>query len=293
MASWFLPIAVSALCLGVYDLCKKHAVRDNSVMPVLFFATLCGSFFFVALSLWRGEFAAAIACDFPAWMRVLVKTLIVAASWCCGYYALRELPISLAAPIRATSPLWTFSGGLFLYHEIPTLPQGLSMALVFAGYYYFTLLGKLEGFSWRRSRGLHLIIAATLLGAVSALYDKYLLNSLRIPRETVQLWFSLDLVLVLGAVYFIRGRCFPAAHKFIWRWTIPLTGVLLIIADYAYFYAVSLPDIQISVLSLIRRASCIVTFVAGVYCFREKYVTRKACALAVVLAGIAGLALWK
>ena len=33
---WFLPTLISALGLGFYDICKKHAVKDNAVMPVLF-----------------------------------------------------------------------------------------------------------------------------------------------------------------------------------------------------------------------------------------------------------------
>ena len=47
LPAWLPPILLSAFGLGFYDLCKKHAVRDNPIMPVLFLATLCGSTFFV------------------------------------------------------------------------------------------------------------------------------------------------------------------------------------------------------------------------------------------------------
>ena len=50
MAEWVLPILGSALVLGVYDVFKKHAVRENSVMPVLFLATLSGTLFFMLLT---------------------------------------------------------------------------------------------------------------------------------------------------------------------------------------------------------------------------------------------------
>ena len=38
--TWIVASLVSALFLGVYDLCIKHAIRDNAVLPVLFFSTL-------------------------------------------------------------------------------------------------------------------------------------------------------------------------------------------------------------------------------------------------------------
>lgn len=62
-AGWMMPILGSALALGFYDLCKKHAVRNNTVMPVLFFATLTGTTLFVAASLASGRFAEIAACS--------------------------------------------------------------------------------------------------------------------------------------------------------------------------------------------------------------------------------------
>lgn len=287
---WFLPIAASAVGLGFYDICKKHAVRENSVMPVLFFATLCGSMLFVCGTLISGSFRSAAACSPAQWILLMLKSLLVASSWTCVYYAMRELPISIAAPIRASSPMWTFIGGMILFHEFPTLFQAVGMLLIFVGYFLFSALGKLEGISFLSHKGIHLILLGTLLGSVSALYDKYLLNVLKIPRMTVQLWFSIDLVLVLGTAWLIRSF-FGHKHQFQWRWSIPLTGILLIAADFMYFYAVSLPDIQISILSLVRRCSCIVTFGVGAYYFHDENVRRKAFALLIILLGVALLAL--
>lgn len=288
---WFLPVVASAIGLGFYDVCKKHAVRENSVMPVLFFATLSGSLFFLAGELLFGDFRTAASCSTRVFMLVFLKSLLVASSWTCVYYAMRDLPISLAAPIRASSPLWTFLGGLLLFHEIPTLAQAFGMVLIFGGYYFFSVLGKLEGFSFRRSRSVHLILLGTLLGAGSALYDKYLLNTLRIPRDTLQLWFSIDLVVILGLAWLVRRLVFRSTHRFEWRWTIPVTGILLILADYLYFHAVSMPDIHISILSLVRRCNCVVAFGFGVWLFHDANVKRKAVALIFILLGVAILGL--
>jgi len=293
LAGWEIPILLSALFLGIYDVCKKHAVNGNAVMPVLFFATLSGSFFFIVISAVSGGLPTAAECSTLVWWLLLLKSFIVALSWTCVYYAMRELPISIAAPVRASSPLWTFIGSLIIFHEIPSLLQAVGMTMVFTGYYLFSVLGKLEGITFRH-RGIHLILAGTLLGAGSALYDKYLLGVLNIPRMTVQFWFSVDIVFVLGAAYFIKSVAKRGqGRKFIWRWTIPVTGILLILADYLYFYALSVPEAKISILSLMRRSNCIVAFAVGCWLFKDTNVKGKLAALILILAGVAVLALFK
>jgi hypothetical protein len=49
--SWIEASLVSALFLGVYDLCIQHAIRDNAVLPVLFLSTLTGATVWTALLL--------------------------------------------------------------------------------------------------------------------------------------------------------------------------------------------------------------------------------------------------
>lgn len=291
-----LPILGSALILGIYDITKKSAVKDNSVMPALFYATLCGSVFFLMIALYRGNFLSLwqMGLDRKFFLAIFLKSMIVSASWICVYYAMRDLPISIAVPIRASSPLWVFFGSLILYHEIPTLLQGAAMFLIFSGYYLFSVFGKLEGITFRHSKGLYLILLGTLIGAGSALYDKLLLGKMKYPHDAVQFWFSIDLVLILGAAYFIRSILFRKSAPrriFQWRWSIPVTGILLIGADFLYFYALSIPDTPISILSLVRRSNCIISFAVGSIWFHEVNKRKKACALALILLGIVLLAL--
>ena len=62
LQAWFLPMMISALGLGIYDICKKHAVKDNSVTAVLFLATLTGSVIFVIYALFSGKLSLILAC---------------------------------------------------------------------------------------------------------------------------------------------------------------------------------------------------------------------------------------
>ena len=289
--SWYLPTLLSAVGLGFYNICNKHAVKDNSVMPTLFCATLCGTAFFALLTACRGELASVSAFPLRDQALVALKSLLVSASWICVYYALRELPISLASPIRSTSPLWTLIGGVLLYGEIPTWLQAVGMALILVGYMLFSFFGSREGFGWN-SRAMVLIVAGTLLGAASALYDKYLLNVLRLDRTMLQFFFALDLVVVLGAAWAARS-CFGRKRRFVWKWSIPATGILLILSDFSYFYALGIPSAPISMISMLRRCSCVVTFFVGARVFHDRNLKRKTVALAVLVAGAVLLALAK
>ena len=53
--SWIEASLVSALFLGVYDLCIKHAIQDNAVLPVLFLSTLTGAVVWTGLLLVQVE----------------------------------------------------------------------------------------------------------------------------------------------------------------------------------------------------------------------------------------------
>ena len=283
MPFWFLLTAASALLLGFYELCIKHAVRGNAVTPVLFFATVSGTLALLLLSLCTGEFEQAAVCTRHEAALILVKSLVVAFSWGCGYRAMRELPISIAAPIRASSPLWTLAGAVLIFGEMPTGMQFIAMGMILAGYGFCNIIGSREGFSWH-SRGMLLAAAWTLAGAGSSLYDKYLLNTVGLDRAKMQLHFSLDLALILGIVFLIG--LFHRRGRFAWRWSIPATGVLLIAADRLYFHAVGLPDTQISVIAIVRRCSCVVTFAVGAWLFRDVNVRKKALAMLLILAGV-------
>ena len=287
--SWYLPTLVSAVALGFYNICNKHAVKDNSVMPVIFFATLSGTAFFVLAALCRGNLAALCRATAGEQLLVALKSLLVASSWICVYYALRELPISLAAPIRSTSPLWTLAGGILIYGEIPSWAQAAGMTLILVGYMGFSFIGGREGFPWR-SRGMRLILAGTLLGAASALYDKYLLNVRHLDRTMLQFFFAVDLVATLGAAWAVRRR-FGRRRPLIWKWSIPATGILLILSDFCYFHAVSQPGAPISMISMLRRCSCVVTFFVGARIFHDVNLKRKTVALALLIGGAVVLAL--
>lgn len=276
---WLLWILCSSACLSMYDLCKKASVKNNSVFPTLFLTSFTG---WAALSLTlllTGRMGDAVGIASRHIPLLLVKSLIVAASWTATYIALRTLPITCAAPIRASGPFWTLIGAVLIFSEIPNAVQSVGMAFVLAGCVFFSLSSGKD----RAAGGVKAVALAftgTVLGSCSALYDKHLMQGIGILPLTVLWWF-------LGGMTVIYAVLAALDHRgFEWRFTMPLTGILLTASDAFYFTAIAAPDAQISVLSLIRRSSIVLTFFIGGALFRERDLRRKAFALAAILAGV-------
>jgi len=296
--SWILLTALSALCLGVYDLLKKHAVLDNAVLPVLFWGVVTSAVLWLPFVIWSALAPDSVPVDFfrvdrldarrHGWL--FAKSALVAASWLFGYFALKHLPLSTAGPIRSTGPLWTILIAVLFLGESPDPLQWAGIVIILLSFYAFSLVGKLDGFHFGRNRWVWFMLAATVLGAMSAIYDKFLLQRMSLAPTTVQAWFSIYLVVVLTPFYLAWRRGLWTNSEFQWRWSIPLIGISLLVADLLYFTAVGDQSALISVISPLRRMSVLVTFAGGVCLFGERSFLRyKLICLCGILAGVAFL----
>jgi len=291
--SWIEASLVSALFLGVYDLCIKHAIQDNAVLPVLFLSTLTGAAVWTVLLLAQavhpGLLPASLVTDPLTPMQhlqLLLKSAIVAASWLFTYFGLKQLPLSLASPIRATSPLWTLAGALLILGERPTGMQLLGIITTLASFVGLSFAGRLEGVHFHRNKWVWFLIVGTVLGGVSSLYDKYLLGRTHFSVPTVQAWFSIYLVLLFVPFAFGWQRRWWERNEFRWRWTIPAIAFSLLTADYIYFSALRDPHSLVSVVMSLRRGSTLVAFIGGLLLFGERSNWQKIAAVLGILAGI-------
>ena len=283
---WTCWILASAVFLAFYDLAKKASVRENAVLPVLLLATVAGGGAYVAVLGAAGGIPAALDVSARNLSLICIKSAIVSTSWVLTYCALRSLPITIATPIRASAPAIVFIAAFFLYGEQPTVVQGLGIILVFTGYWAFSKAGKFEGIDFLRSRAVWLAIGGMCMSAVSSIWDKFILQKCAIPVETVQFWFQIGLVAIYALLLTGQRALRIDRRKFEWRWTIPATGILLAAADWLYFHGLAIPDVPISVGSLMRRFSVVITFILGAVFFKERNLKRKGIALAAILTGV-------
>lgn len=290
---WPAWILASAVFLALYDLAKKASVRGNAVLPTLFFSTCFGCAAFVSAMLLRGGSAALGGMTPQIVLLGAIKSVIVATSWIFTFCALRTLPISIATPIRASAPALVFLIALFLYGEVPGWIQAVGMLTVFGGYFVFSWAGRHEGIDFFRNKAVWCAIAGAFFSAVSAIWDKYVFQVRQAPVEAVQLLFQVGLVVFYGTAIGVQRLFGWNRDRFEWRWTIPLVGILLAFADWLYFKGIAPDGVPISVASLMRRFSVVITFVVGAFVFRETNLLRKSLALCAILAGVILLCIGK
>lgn len=283
---WIALALVSALSLGVYDIMKKLSVKDNDVLTVLFLNTLFGAILMspvVVTHLIDGT--SGLDGTIHGHLLILLKSLIVLGSWLMGYFAIKHLPLTIQGPVNASRPVMVLVGAVIIFGERLNTVQWIGILLGFCSLFMISRIGAREGFSFRHSRWLALAIGAAILGAISALYDKYLLRQFQ-PLD-VQAWYSVYQCIIMGGtILLVRRMSKSNATRFTWRWTILFITIFLTVADLAYFYSLSLPGAMISIVSMIRRGSVIIPFLYGVIILRERNVKAKAVDLAILLVSL-------
>ena len=296
---WVALAFVSAFFLGFYDVAKKKSLAGNPVPAVLFLNTLFCTLIFIPFLI-TGEISPQITAHnninpkvYPH-ILVIIKAFIVLSSWIMGYYALKHLPITITGPINATRPVLVLVGAVVLFNEKLNLMQWGGVTITLLSLFLLSLSGKKEGIDFKNNKWIFILFGAVLIGAVSGLYDKFILKQL--PPLFVQSWFNVYQMVIMGIILFFINRYSKknsngkSSNKLQWSWWIPLISIFISTADFAYYYALSHEEALIAVISMIRRGSVIISFTAGALIFREKNLKAKALDLVLILIGLIMLA---
>ncbi|NNE00122.1 MAG: EamA family transporter [Pirellulaceae bacterium] len=290
--SWIVLSIFSAVMLGIYDVAKKLSVRENAVPIVLLANVMVGAAICAPLIFWSAIAPESVPIDLfrvdalssLEHVMIFAKAALVGASWTFAFFALKHLPLSIAAPIRATSPFWTILIAIPFLGERPDGMQWVGMAITLVGFWMFSIVGSREGIRFTRNRWVGCMIIATLLGAMSGIYDKILMQNMAMRPTNVQAWFAVYLVPVmmpLALRWYLRDR---RRNPFHWRRVILTVSPLLLIADMLYFTAIADPESMISIISTVRRCSVVIAFAVGIKVFGEANFWPKAyCILAIAL----------
>ena len=259
---WLTLAFTSAALLGFYDAAKKQSLTGNAVLPVLLLNTLFSALFLLPMIVsaecgfgwFDGTILAASSGTLRAHGLVLLKAVIVLTSWIFGYFAMKHLPIT-------------------------------GVVLTLLSLFLLSRSSRREGVDFRHNVWILCIAVAALAAVVSGLYDKYIMA--RLDPVFVQGWCNLYLFglmsVVVGILWCPRRRTTTPFH---WTWAIPLISFFLVLADFAYFYALHQPDAMVSVVSMVRRSSVVVSFLCGAVLFREHNLRSKAFDLAFILVGM-------
>ena len=313
--TWVLLAFVSSLCLGFYDISKKIALRDNSVVDVLT-ASIVISSAILAFPLLLSRLAPEIAADsfyyvpqldLRGHLLTIVKSGIVLSSWICAYLALKHLPISVVSPWQATRPMWTLIGALLIFGERLNGWQWVGVTLAIGSIFAFSIgqhkRNKLS--KNKQDKRYYIALAlAILIGAASGLYDKYMMRQFH--HNAVQVYYTFYQAIMMLIVWTIdryaKGRktkdnvqCTMDKRQPLHGPTtiipIVLISVFLVISDNVYMLALQDPDSMIAVVSTIRRGGTVIGFAYGLIFLKEPDPWKKILAMCGILAGLVCLAI--
>ena len=296
---WVLLAVFSAILLGTYDVAKKQALRKNGTFAVLLVATALSTLF-VSPFLRIGP-----AQDH---LKLALKAVLVTASWVSGMEGLKRLPLTTVSTIKGSRPVFVVLFSIILFGERLNWMQWLGIAIVLGALYMLGFTSRRDASAQVRKTGFIWMGISVLTGVASALYDKYIMKGME--PMFVQSWTNLFITVILALCVLVKrlavsgraGRAssdrlrprsrewegaLPASSdKFRWDWTLVLVAVLITCADALYFFALKQPDALLSIISVVRRASVLVTFVLGAIIFHEGNIRAKGLNMLLMAAGV-------
>jgi len=267
----------SAVLLGIYDVSKKQALKRNGVYWILVSATALTAVF-LSPFLSHGSLTDHLS--------LVLKAVLVSTSWVTGLIALKHLPLTTVSTIKASRPMFVLIFSILLFGERLNLLQWLGVAIVMTALFLSTRSNRHDTDKATTARGMTCMIISVLSGSASALYDKFILQHLQ--PLFVQSWTNIYITVLLAAVMLVQYLADKEGFEpFRWDWRIPLIAVLITASDMLYFFSVKDPDALLSVISMIRRSSVLITFLFGALVFKEGHIKDKALDMALMMAGIA------
>lgn len=275
---WLYLALFSALFLGLYDVAKKKSLERNGVLQVLLVVTgLSTLILSPCLFIYSGSAADHL--------KLLLKALIVSTSWISGMVGLKLLPITTVSTMKATRPFLVVLLSIILFGERLNALQWGGVGLAFVSMVLLNSTSRSEGISFKNNKGIAAMLISIVSGVASALYDKHIITGFE--PLFVQSWGNLYITILLAICLLWASRKNLAGDKPLkWDWLLLLIAVLITGADALYFFAIKQEGALLSIISILRRCSVIVTFVVGALFFKEKNFARKSLNLLVLLAGM-------
>ena len=278
---WLWLTVCSALLLGIYDVFKKQALKRNGVYWILVGST-------GLTTLFLSPFLSAISLHDH--LCILIKAMLVSASWVSGLIAMKHLPLTTVSTIKASRPMFVVIFSIILFGERLSPLQWLGVAIVMAALFLSSRSKRHETDKANSAKGMVAMVVSVLSGAASALYDKHIISGF--DPLALQSWTNLYITALLALILLIQYLADNEHFQgFAWDWRILIIAVLITAADAAYFFAIKDPDAMLSVISIIRRCSVLVTFLGGALILKEGQIRDKALDMVLMMAGV-GLLLY-
>lgn len=275
--TWILLTLFFGVAKGGRELLKKAAIRKSGVMEVLLCYTVLS--FLLVIPTARDAFAL----DFSFLPYILIKSAVIFFAWLCAFEALAKMPVSLYGVLDLSRVLFSTLLGVFVVNETIGGGQAIGLVLVCLGLLLLKARKSEGGEGATSARYVVLAFASCLLNAVSATADKLLMPHM--TSSQLQFWYMLFLS-VFYLIYVLVKRIPVKVGRALTNVPMIAMSVIFVFADKALFIANADPNSKLTVMTLIKQSSCLVTILGGKLFFKEKNVLYRMFCAMIVVAGI-------
>ena len=292
--AWILLVLLYGLLKGGREIAKKKAMTKNTVMEVLFVYTLM-SFVFVL-----PEIPQAGGMEPRFFALIALKSFVMFLAWLFGFYSLKKMPVSLYGVLSLSRVLFATLSGVIFLHEVVGVFQITGLVIVCAGLLLLGVQPKKKELPQQEPSTqpadpaliqdnsvkpifIILAFASCILNAVSGFMDKILMRD--VTSSQLQFWYMLFLIIYYGLFVLIRRiKIDPSVFKNGWVWAL---AIMFVIGDKALFIANGMEASRITIMTLIKQSSCLVTIIGGKIFFKEDRILYRLMCAAIILGGIA------
>lgn len=274
---WIWLVLLYGVLKGAREICKKKALTINTTMEVLFVYTLLS--FVIVIP----DIKNALGLDPKYFGYILIKSFVIFLAWIFSFKAIKKLPISLYGVLDLSRVLFATLLGTLVLHEVMTPLHIVGLILVSFGLVMLKISKNGNTDTDVKPIFVLMAFASCVLNAVSGFLDKVLMKD--INSSQLQFWYMLFLVLMYLIFILVTKTPinYKSALKNKWIW---ILSIMFVIGDRALFIGNASADSQISIMTLLKQAGCIVTILAGKYIFKEKNTTHKLICASIIIAGI-------
>ena len=271
---WVIFVLLYAVLKGARDGMKKAALQKNSAEEILFFYTLIGLILILPFS--------SSAFDLkPLYIfYVFLKSLVVSMGWLISFAILKRISVGLFGIMDLSRILFSTAFGVWLLDEAFTLSKAVGLVLVLTGLVLVNLRKQKGGLTLFT---LCLTILNCVLTAISETMDKTLMQYM--DSEQMQFWFMLFVVLLYGTILLLR-REHISIKSIKTNYWIPLMSLSLVVGDRFLFEANANPASQLTLMTIIKQSTVILTVLIGHFAFGEKQLTYKLSCACITFSGI-------
>jgi uncharacterized membrane protein len=274
---WIALVLFYGVAKGVRDGIKKKAVEKSGVMEVLFLYTALSFVLTIPFS----SDVFSMPPIYYIW--IFIKSFFIFLAFIFSFYSIKKMPVSLYGVLDSTRMLFSTLLALLFLGEVMTVPKLVGLLLVLGGVIFVNFRQSNE--EKVKLKYLAMAIAYCFLNAVSGFMDKKLMSSGDLTASQMQFWYMFFMAALYG-IYMLVTKTPIKLETIKTNYWIPISSILFVLADRALFIANADPASEVTVMTLIKQSSIIITVLSGWLIFKEKHILKRLICAFVIMLGI-------